>query len=173
MDNEDVIKLLNELIQLDYDASKTYDEALEHVACTDSEVCIDLRAFRRDHVRHIAELSTMIENMGGTPIELSRDVKGLLLEGMTKLRSVTGTMGALKAMRMNEKLTNRSYEKAADNKLPLGIRDVVAANFEDEQRHVAAIESHIVRLAADTARDEVDDELLDDARIERQPDVRY
>ena len=59
---------------------------------------------------------------------------------------MTGTSGALRAMRMNEKLTNRSYERALEAKLSGTAREVVIRNREDERRHLSAIELHIERL---------------------------
>ena len=146
MNNDKVIEILNDLIQLDYGASKTYEQALEHVDEEDDEVRMDLHMFMQDHVRHIEDLSDVIEELGGEAQEPGRDVKGVLLEGMTKLRSVTGTKGALKAMRMNEKLTNKSYDDVAEKDLPTSAQEVVMANRDDERRHLAAIEAHIDRL---------------------------
>lgn len=143
---KDVIQHLNELIQLDFDAASTYDHALERV--DDPLVSEDLESFREDHERHISELTRVVEDLGGEVEEAGRDVKGVLLESMTKLRSVTGTLGALKAMRMNEKLTNRTYEKATRADLPPIALEVVARNLEDERRHLAAIEEHIERIGA-------------------------
>lgn len=162
MTTNELVEELNELIQLDYDASKTYEQALEHIRDGDGEVRADLEAFRGDHLRHIEELRAQIERQGGAAIEPGRDVKGLLLEGMTRLRSVTGTLGALKAMRMNEKLTNRSYERASDLGLPPGVRDIVLANLADERRHLAAIEGHITRLRERADTDDKDDDKDDD-----------
>lgn len=144
------IELLNELIQLDYDAVLAYQQAIEKI----DEVAarVDLESFQADHRRHIADLSQAVRMMGGEPVEMGRDLKGVLLEGLTALRSVTGTIGALKAMRMNEKLTNRTYERALEAKLPVAARDVVLRNREDERLHLAAIEMHIDRLTGD--RDE-------------------
>ncbi len=153
MDTNDIVEELNELAQLDFDASKTYEEALAHLDQDDAVVRTDLDSFRLDHLRHITELRRAVEALGGAPIEPSRDLKGVLLEGMTKLRSVTGTSGALKAMRMNEKLTNRSYRRASELDLPPGAREVVLAGLADERRHLAAIEAHIARLG-----EEVEDE---------------
>ena len=149
MDTNDLVEELNELIQLDHDASKSYEQALKRIEENDVAVRADLDSFLRDHLRHIGELREVIEAYGGAPMEPGRDLKGVLLEGMTKLRSVTGTLGALKAMRMNEKLTNRSYERASGLDLPLQAREVVLANLADERRHLAVIEAHIVRLGAD------------------------
>jgi rubrerythrin len=160
MDTNEIVRELNALIQLDFDASRTYDQALKHVDERDVEVRASLESFRNDHLRHIVALRTVIEAHGGASIDPSWDLKGLLLEGMTKLRSVTGTLGALKAMRMNEKLTNRSYDRAAELELTLQAREVVLANLADERRHLAAIEAHIARL--DREADELDDE-ADDA----------
>src|SRR6185503_20711336 len=98
---------LNKLIQLDFDASCTYREALLHV--DDADVRSDLHAFLGDHERHVMELTSIIRDLGGTPIEAHRDFKGVILEGMTRLRS-RGTLGTLRAMRTNEKVTNRGYD---------------------------------------------------------------
>jgi rubrerythrin len=135
---------LNKLIQLDFDAAKTYQLALEH--CDDVEVRADLMSFLRDHERHVMELTGIVRDLGGTPIEVHRDFKGALLEGMTKLRSRSGTLGALRAMRTNEKLTNRGYDRATEVYMPPLGQAVVIENLADERRHLAAIEAHIERL---------------------------
>jgi rubrerythrin len=134
---------LNKLIQLDFDAACTYREALLHV--DDPAVRDDLHAFLGDHERHVMELSSIIRDLGGTPIEAHRDFKGALLEGVTRLRS-RGTVGALRAMRTNEKLTNRVYDRAADFYMPPIAQAIVMENLADERRHLAAIEAHIDRL---------------------------
>lgn len=135
---------LNKLIQLDVDAACTYREAIAHV--DDNDVRADLQAFLRDHERHVSELSSIIRELGGTPLEAHRDFKGALLEGMTKLRS-RSTLGALRAMRTNEKLTNRVYAKANEKFMPPIGQVMVTENLADERRHLAAIEAHIQRLS--------------------------
>jgi uncharacterized protein (TIGR02284 family) len=138
------IEVLNDLIQLDHDAVQAYKQAIEKI--DDPAARMDVVAFRGDHERHIADLTQTVRMMGGEPEKAGRDLKGVLLEGLTALRAVTGTLGALRAMRMNEKLTNRAYERALEAKLPSTARDVVLRNREDERRHLAAIEGHIERL---------------------------
>jgi len=139
------LDVMNELIQLDYDAIQAYEQAIER--CEDSAARADLISFQADHQRHITDLSQAVRLMGGQPEGCGRDLKGILLEGLTALRSVSGTLGALRAMKLNEKLTNRSYERALEARLPGSARDVVFRNREDERRHLAAIEMHIERLS--------------------------
>ncbi len=143
--DQKVIDHLNDMIQLDYDASLTYQQAIAHVE--DILVKTDLESFLRDHERHIMELTQLIRDLGGEPKHIHRDAKGLVLEGMTKIRSMTGTGGALRAMRMNEKLTNRTYEKAVESDLPLIARELLAQNLMDERRHLMMIEQHLERLS--------------------------
>ncbi|MDB4959338.1 MAG: hypothetical protein JWO36_6907, partial [Myxococcales bacterium] len=151
--DQKVIDQLNDLIQLDYDAVQAYDLAIEHV--DDAAAADDLELFKSDHERHIIELTAVVTVLGGSPKDLGRDVKGVLIEGMTKLRSVTGTKGALKAMRMNEKITNKMYEKALELDLPPVALEIVLLNRDDERRHLAAIEAHIERLGEEEDREEV------------------
>ena len=139
-----VVDHLNKLIQLDYDAALTYKDALVHV--DDAFVRADLEMFLRDHERHIMELTTIVRDLGGHPIEVHRDLKGAVLESLTKLRSRSGTLGALRAMRMNEKLTNRVYDREAGIYMPPIAQAIVMENLEDERRHLASIQGHIDRL---------------------------
>ena len=150
---------LNKLIQLDVDASCTYREALGHV--TDFDVRIDLDSFLNDHERHVMELTSVIRDLDGTPIPVHRDFKGAVLEGMTRLRS-RGTLGALRAMRLNEKLTNRTYDKAAHVYMPPIGQVIVFENLEDERRHLAAIEAHIARLTGESV------DVRPDARFDQE-----
>ena len=140
-----VVDHLNKLIQLDYDASLTYKDALVHI--DDVYVRADLEMFLGDHERHVMELTTIIRDLGGEPIEVHRDFKGALMESVTKLRSRSGTLGALRAMRMNEKLTNRVYDREAEVYMPPIAQAIVMENLEDERRHLASIQNHIDRLS--------------------------
>jgi len=140
-----LVHKLNDLIQLDFDAIVSYDHALEH--CDDAQVHRDLSLFRADHLHHIDVLGRVIRALDGTPIEAHRDLKGLVLEGITTVRSLGGTLGALRAMRTNEKLTNRIYRKAAAIALAPIARVVIDQNYTDEQRHLAVIQAHIERMS--------------------------
>jgi rubrerythrin len=126
----EVIEHLNRLIQLDADAAQLYRMAIEHVD-------------------HIADLTRAVIDLGGEPEEPSRDITGVLFEGVAALRMVTGTNGALSAMRMNERHTNHVYDEALDNALPPLAYELVLQHLEDERRHLAVIEMHMDRLAAD------------------------
>lgn len=149
--HEKVITVLNDLIQLDIDAVHAYGQAIESVE--DVVIRGRLLEFQNDHERHIRELGQVVREQGGTPIEHKRDLKGFLIEGMTAIRSATGTRGALKAMKSNEMLTNRKYDKALEEDLPPRVRDLVLRNRDDERRHLQYIESCLAGRSADTMRD--------------------
>lgn len=150
--NSAAITRLLELIQLDADAIQLYVKALEHV--DDFDARIDLELFQADHERHVGELTRIVFDLGGTVPPASLDLKGEILRIVTELRSASGTKGALKAMRMNERLTNRRYEAAIEHPLPEAAVFAITRNLADERRHLAAIEAHLVRLGH--AGEEVD-----------------
>jgi uncharacterized protein (TIGR02284 family) len=143
--NQEMIEQLNDLIQLDFDAVQLYAKALEHV--DDSAAKEDLRTFMTDHQRHVANLSSMIEELGGEPRTPSPDIKGVLLEVVTAFRSVTGTKGALKAMKLNERFTNKVYDTASKLEMPERAASMIEAHRRDERRHLSAIEGHLARLS--------------------------
>jgi uncharacterized protein (TIGR02284 family) len=132
-----LIESLSSLVQLDIDAYFAYETAIEMIDA--DRVKLMLSRFKKDHRRHISVLSTLITSLGGSPPEMSRDLKGYLIDGYTQLRSVTGTVGTLKAMSSNEKLTSSTYRKALDWDLPPDIRAIVERNEQDEAYHLRMI----------------------------------
>jgi uncharacterized protein (TIGR02284 family) len=127
------IKHLSSLIQLDVDAIQAYNQAIENTDVP--EVRERLVEFRDDHERHVLNLSDEVRALGGEPPERKRDVKGFFIESFTAIRS-RSTEGALKAMRMNEELINRTYEKALAAELTDNARRLVREAYEDEQSHL-------------------------------------
>ncbi len=138
MKNEEIVSELRSLMQLDVDAIHAYDQAIAKIDFDAARM--RLTEFKHDHERHVAELSTHILRLGGTPPKPKPDVKGVLIQGMTALRSMTGTEGALKAMQMNEKLTNRNYGQAVSKPFPADVMTVLERNASDERRHLEYIE---------------------------------
>jgi uncharacterized protein (TIGR02284 family) len=131
----DVVRELNNLIQLDVDAIKAYDQAIE--ACEHASVKMKLTEFRADHQRHVTDLSAHVRALGAQP-EVKQDLKGYLIEGFTAITSI-GTHSALVSMQGNEMLTNSRYQAALKMDLSPEIRVTLEKNYSDEQRHLAWI----------------------------------
>jgi len=141
MDNSDIVKELRSLCQLDIDAIHAYNECLKHIDIT--VIKKDVEQFRADHERHVKDLSALIHSFKEKAPEFSPDLKGYMLDVFSKLRSLTGTEGALKSLRGGENLTNKPYARAIDLDFPANIKNVIAANYKDEQRHLKYVEEAI------------------------------
>jgi uncharacterized protein (TIGR02284 family) len=132
---------LNDLIRLDLDAMGAYEAAI--ASCEQAAIKSSLQAFRRDHLRHVRDLSDAVVKMGGEPAR-HRDLRGILMLGFTKLAS-RGDQSALLAMRGTEELTNRVYASALDGELESDARKIVERNYQDEQRHLSWIKDAVAK----------------------------
>lgn len=141
MDNNEIVKELRSLCQLDIDAIHAYNECLNHIDIT--EVKKNVEQFRADHERHVKDLSALIHSFKEKAPEFSPDLKGYMLDIFSKIRSLTGTEGALKSLRGGENLTNKRYARAIELDFPANIKNVIAANYKDEQRHLKYVEEAI------------------------------
>lgn len=137
MTQTEMIEWLNDLIQLDVDAVEAYSQVIKHLEYED--LCRRLIRYQDDHKNHIENLSAAIQDLGGTPEKVKPDFKGYLLEVFTFLMSVSGSIGAIEAMKANEVLTNRKYAQAAALDWPEEIKKVVLDNYSQEQRHLRFI----------------------------------
>jgi rubrerythrin len=143
MDDRSLISLLQSLSQLDIDACRAYRRIVARVAVPQTRA--QLIEFWRDHERHVDELGAEIHRLGGTPPEFAPDAKGVLIEGFTTLRAGTGTTGALKALKTNERLTNAAYAAALREDLPIEIEALLQRSREDERRHLAYVREALAR----------------------------
>jgi uncharacterized protein (TIGR02284 family) len=133
-ESKELVKHLESLAHLDIDAVHAYTSAIDRIDIV--EVKQRLTEFRSDHETHISNLSPLIERLGGKVPTRSPDFKGFFIQGFTAIRSMFGNEAALKAMKGNEELTNKTYEKALGVDFPVDILDVVRRNREDERRHL-------------------------------------
>jgi uncharacterized protein (TIGR02284 family) len=143
--DKSMLDKLNALIQLDIDAVYCYDEAVKRIE--EDDIATTLQTYRGDHERHVDALSEIVTSNGGKAPRRSPDMKGILLQGMTALRSVTGTGGVLKAMERNEKKTNEEYGKAQAWDVPAAVHQVLAKNYDDENQHLAYVQSQLHAMA--------------------------
>jgi bacterioferritin (cytochrome b1) len=128
-----VVDLLADLIQLDYDAADAYHVAIDRLQ--NSQFSATLTSFREDHLRHAAELGSILSGLGHTPPE-QRDIKSLLTRVKIVLGGLMGDTGVLEAMRSNEADTNTAYERAvAHSDLDDVTRGVLQQGLADERRH--------------------------------------
>lgn len=138
MERSVIIEQLNDLIQLDVDAVEAYDHAIKHMEYHD--IRRRLVDFQDDHKNHVKDLSAMVKQLDGKPLQPTPDLKGYLIEGLTALRSLTGPKGVLEAMMSNERLTNRKYEEAVALDFPEEVIKLLRTNLSQEKRHMRYIE---------------------------------
>lgn len=125
--------LLEDLVQLDYDAADAYQAAIDRLK--DARFRSTLAEFKRDHLRHITEVGDILSSMGRTPPK-EGDMKALLAKGKVVIAGLMGDEAILQAMRTNEADTNTAYERAVQFKgLQANTREVLQRGLEDERRH--------------------------------------
>lgn len=149
MDTDKVISELRSLIQLDIDAAHAYRQAIPEIES--DEIQNQLGKFLDDHERHVVELGDALRGLGAEAPEYSRSFKGFLISGFTAIRAAMGIESALKAMRTNEKITNKMYSESAKMDFPPAIKELVLRNFEDEKRHLTYVEETLAAKAWKTA----------------------
>jgi uncharacterized protein (TIGR02284 family) len=130
---KDLAKLLNSLIELDFDAIAAYRAAIDKLESAEDKGA--LRGFMADHERHTVDLRPFVERFGEKPAE-GGDVKAILTKGKVVIAGLMGDKAILEAMKTNEDDTNRAYERAtARTDLPDDLRAVLNKNLADERRH--------------------------------------
>jgi len=125
--------LLNDLIELDFDAIEAYKAAIGRVDNINDRG--QLASFLQDHQRHVEELSALVRELGSEPAD-GGDIKQVLTKGKVVIGGLLGDRMVLEAMKTNEADTNTVYERAvARTDVPAHVRIVLARNLADERRH--------------------------------------
>ena len=137
----DLVTLLTDLVQLDFDAVDAYQAAIDRL--DNPEWRTTLASFREDHLRHTEELGEALRRLGVIPPS-GGDIKSMLTQGKVVLAGLVGDEAILRAMLSNESDTNTAYERAVQfPDLDIGLRDSLEAALTDERRHAAWILNQI------------------------------
>jgi uncharacterized protein (TIGR02284 family) len=136
-----LVKLLNSLIALDFDAVEAYQAAIDRLSEPTDQA--KLRQFMGDHERHITDLGPLVLELGGAPAQKA-DVMKVLAKGKVVLAGIAGDRAVLAAMKSNEETSTKTYRKASSEEgLPSHVRTILERNFADEQRHLSWIEDRL------------------------------
>ena len=137
----DFIKAIKDLIELDYDAISAYEAAIGRLEKEETKNA--LQDFKKDHEKHVEELSSFVKSKNETP-PTGPSLKSVFTKGKVILANLIGDMTILKAMRDNEIDTNHAYERINNcPNIPEEISDFLKQGLEDERRHLAWLEKNI------------------------------
>lgn len=146
-----LIAELNDLLQLDFDAIAAYTVAIGGVeSVTYRET---LEGFRRDHERHVRELTELVKAQGGTPVEASHMPTGAFKLAVQGLGAAGSDRSLIMAFKANEGQAVDKYRRAAERPHPEKVAEVLRRAARDEEKHYEWAESRLKRLGAgpDTA----------------------
>jgi ElaB/YqjD/DUF883 family membrane-anchored ribosome-binding protein len=131
---EEVIKGLNDLLQLDHDAIGAYDIAIEKLE--DRDHASQISGFKLDHERHIRDLNQLIAELGGTPVNEPHGTAPLKM-AMQKAGALGGDRGTLIAWRANELQVRTKYDSYASRAMtwPSNVKRFIDEAALDEERH--------------------------------------
>ena len=127
------IATLNDLLQLDHDAVGAYGIAIH--AATDESHRQALREFRADHERHIDEITRLIQDRGGKPLQTPHLPTSVFKLAVQKAGALGGPTSLLLAFKANERQSRDKFRRAAENADDLEVADVLARAADDEIRH--------------------------------------
>ena len=138
---EEIVKHLNSLIALDYDAIEADKAAIDRL---DTVLDQDqLRSFLADHRRHLFDLSPLVREFHGQPVT-EADFRRVVTKGKVILGAIIGDRAVMEAMESNEEATTKAYHHALSHPgLPSHVRAVLDRNLADERRHLGWLQQRI------------------------------
>ena len=140
--DQELLKKLHSLAQLDRDAVSVYSEALPHV--TDSEVKEKFTIFANQHQHHVEELSGAIERASGSAPALNVDAMGMVADWIVSFRSMLGEKGPLHAMHMAETYHNSRYKEAVGWDVgDADLASLLQTFYTEEQHHLSFIDDRL------------------------------
>jgi hypothetical protein len=145
MEKTEVLKILRASAQLDIDTVHSYNRVLDEIS--DEIIRSRLTSFRDDHLNHIAALADEIRTLGGEAPQMSKDVKGYVIETFAILRAKVGGMkSAMEALKTTEEITNRHYGQIVSKDVTPPLKDLLRRHFSNEKIHLRYINDNLKAL---------------------------
>lgn len=137
---------LNELLRGERSAIETYTQALEKVGSEPGAV--HLKENLKNHQEAVAEISSEIERLGGSPTTNS-GAWGLWAKTVTGSAKLLGDTVALKALKEGEQHGVKEYQEILEKAdVPSDFKSKVRTKFlPQQQSHIATIDSMISQVS--------------------------
>ncbi|HET7462727.1 MAG TPA: ferritin-like domain-containing protein [Longimicrobium sp.] len=139
-----LIAMLNDLLALDHDAVQAYSIAIGRISRPEYREV--LAGFRGDHQRHIDQLTQLIRDRGGVPVQLPHLPTGVFKLAMQALATLGDDRAVLMAFKTNEGQVRDRYRRAADQPHEPAAGAVISTAALDEERHYAWAEQVLARM---------------------------
>lgn len=124
--------LLNQLIQIDCDASLAYQQAIQQEASSKTKQ--QWKKFQEEHEKHIYEISSELKRLGGLPIQREAfPANKFFTENFVAIVPTYSSTQILKAMFSNEELTNYLYDSVLHEALPETIKSLLRKHRDEEK----------------------------------------
>ena len=135
MSNNEVIKVLNDLIQTSEDGKKGFAEAEHGATQQDLKTMFHQRSTECDAAA--TELQVLVKSLGGTP-EVGGTIGGAAHRGWAKVKATVGDadIGMLEEVERAEDHAKIAYAKALTATLPEQVRTVI------QRQHDGAVKNH-------------------------------
>ena len=143
---DQLVAELNDLLQLDYDAVQAYGLAISLLS--NPEYKATLRDFRSDHERHIEELSRLVANHGGVPVEAPHLPTGVFKLAVQAAGRAGGDRGVLLAFKANERQVRDKYRRSAEKRHPPQVAVILSRAAGDESMHYSWVLETLEDLGA-------------------------
>ena len=140
----ELIAELNDLLALDHDAVQAYSLAIG--AISNAEYRDTLAGFRGDHQRHVEQLTQLIQNNGGVPVQLPHLPTGPFKLAVQALGTLGDDRSVLLAFKSNEAQVRDKYRRHAARPHGTAVGVILRAAAADEERHYEWVEGALERL---------------------------
>jgi rubrerythrin len=140
----ELIAELNDLLALDHDAVQAYSLAIG--AISNAEYRDTLAGFRGDHQRHVEQLTQLIQNNGGVPVQLPHLPTGPFKLAVQALGTLGDDRSVLLAFKANQAQVRDKYRRHAARPHGTAVGVILRAAAADEERHYEWVEGALERL---------------------------
>ncbi len=143
----ELIAELNDLLALDHDAVQAYSLAIG--AISRAEYRDILAGFRGDHQRHIDQLTQLIRNQGGMPVEMPHLPTGAFKLAVQALGTLGDDRAVLMTFKANEAQVRDKYRRHAQRPHDPGVSAILHAAAADEERHYTWADETLRRMGVE------------------------
>ena len=142
-----LLAMLNDLLMLDHDAVQAYSIAIGRIS--QAQYREALAGFRGDHQRHIDQLTELIRDRGGVPVQMPHLPTGVFKAAMQALSTLGDDRAVLMAFKTNEGQVRDRYRRAADQPLDPAVGAIISTAALDEEQHYAWAEQVLRKMGVE------------------------